>query len=87
MRCDKCGSDKFHVIDRRVRNGRIQRRRECKECGNRFNTVEIMMGEYNIFRSVLDQKYKLQEHAKVFSDIVQDIADSIPETYIVTKGK
>jgi transcriptional repressor NrdR len=41
MKCPSCGSTSTHVIDTvREPNGGIRRRRECKECGKRFSTVE-----------------------------------------------
>ncbi len=41
MKCPSCGSASTHVIDTvREPSGGIRRRRECKECGKRFSTVE-----------------------------------------------
>ncbi len=41
MTCPKCGGDKLHVYDvRHVDCESIWRRRECKDCGHRFSTME-----------------------------------------------
>lgn len=40
MNC-KCGSES-RVIDVRWKHGMRQRRRECKLCKHRFNTVEVL---------------------------------------------
>lgn len=44
MRCPFCGSEDTKVLDSRPReNGYIiRRRRECKDCGKRFTTLESM---------------------------------------------
>lgn len=41
MKCKKCGSPNTKVIyTRYLKSGYISRRRECKDCSNRFNTQE-----------------------------------------------
>ncbi|MCS7056235.1 MAG: transcriptional regulator NrdR [Thermoflexales bacterium] len=41
MKCPSCGSSDTHVIDTvREPSGGIRRRRSCKACGHRFNTIE-----------------------------------------------
>ena len=40
MRCPYCGHDDSKVIDSRNVNEAVRRRRECLECGSRFNTYE-----------------------------------------------
>ena len=41
MRCPYCDSDKTRVVDTtRDSHGGIRRRRECKECNERFSTYE-----------------------------------------------
>ena len=46
MNCPKCGCDDCIVVDVRPKDGNSKRRRECIGCGERFNTVEIHMEEY-----------------------------------------
>lgn len=46
MNCPNCNSNHLIVADSRNKEFGIQRRRECLDCGVRFNTVEINMDEY-----------------------------------------
>ena len=42
MKCPNCGSYQDHVVDTRPRGlDKIKRRRECYDCGFRWNTIEI----------------------------------------------
>ncbi|MFR2756604.1 MAG: hypothetical protein ACLTC0_13515 [Eisenbergiella massiliensis] len=45
--CPSCGSTNSEVIDIRYRPSlkRVVRRRRCKACGKRWNTVEIRIKE------------------------------------------
>ncbi|MFP3896304.1 MAG: transcriptional regulator NrdR [Anaerolineales bacterium] len=40
MKCPFCGSSDSRVVDTRDIRDRIRRRRECKDCGQRFTTYE-----------------------------------------------
>ena len=41
MRCPDCGSAATMVLEtRRLADGKLRRRRGCKDCGSRFSTVE-----------------------------------------------
>lgn len=40
MRCIYCEDGDTRVIDSRESEGRVRRRRECSECGERFTTYE-----------------------------------------------
>jgi hypothetical protein len=44
MICPTCGGA-TRVIDSRKAARQIRRRRECKECGKRFTTIEMHRGE------------------------------------------
>jgi transcriptional regulator NrdR family protein len=44
LRCRKCGGSRFRVIYTRARDGKIIRRRECRECGTRVTTWERAIG-------------------------------------------
>lgn len=46
MTCPKCGSAQVFCLDSRQKGQRIQRRKECRTCGARFNTVEILVDQY-----------------------------------------
>lgn len=42
MKCPKCNSAKSKVNDSRDHCDNIKRRRECLQCGFRFNTIETV---------------------------------------------
>ena len=45
IECPACGCRHFHVLyTRPTPSGRIQRRRECRNCGRRLTTVEHVVG-------------------------------------------
>ena len=79
MKCPKCGSDKLHVLDRRIKQGLIQRKRECLNCDHRFNTVEITQAKWDDVVAVWNIKHDLMRYAQIFSHIVQNIVDGIPD--------
>lgn len=46
MKCPKCKGYRDHVVDTRPRGSdEIKRRRECYECGYRWNTIETYKEE------------------------------------------
>lgn len=47
MKCPQCEHKQSRVIDVRTHSGaeRRWRRRECKGCGSRFNTIELHAGK------------------------------------------
>lgn len=40
MRCPYCQSDEIMVLDTHDTRGEVRRRRKCKDCGQRFSTIE-----------------------------------------------
>ncbi|HEY0221544.1 transcriptional regulator NrdR [Lactovum miscens] len=40
MKCPKCQSENFKVLDTRASDDSVRRRRECLSCGYRFTTYE-----------------------------------------------
>lgn len=40
MVCEKCKSENVYVVDTRQKKNCRRRRYKCKNCGNRFNTIE-----------------------------------------------
>jgi transcriptional repressor NrdR len=40
MRCPYCQSENIMVLDTHDTRGEVRRRRKCKECGQRFSTIE-----------------------------------------------
>ena len=53
MKCPKCGSAEYKVIDSRITEETVRRRRECLKCGNRWSTAEISIDEYRRLSAVL----------------------------------
>ena len=43
MRCVHCGNDDTKVLDTRHSDQGVRRRRECKQCGTRFSTMERLL--------------------------------------------
>ena len=42
MKCKDCGSSDVMVLaTRRTGDGLLRRRRQCKDCGARFSTIEV----------------------------------------------
>ena len=51
MNCPECTSDNCMVINSRMKGlYKRNRRYECMDCKNRFTTVEILVGEYQLMR-------------------------------------
>jgi transcriptional regulator NrdR family protein len=45
LRCRRCGHQQFRVLYTRPRHGgTVVRRRECRQCGERFTTWERPVG-------------------------------------------
>ena len=57
MTCPVCDSD-TKVIDTRCHDDSVYRRRMCKECGYRFNTIEIDQDYYDILKRCGDKNGK-----------------------------
>lgn len=41
MQCPTCRASRSRVMEKRNQSITITRRRECLECGHRFNTLEV----------------------------------------------
>ncbi len=66
MKCPMCQSKKFRIVDSRAKDFGIQRRRECRKCGHRFNTAEITNDEYFELRAIrLRDKLAHNSHSYV----------------------
>ncbi len=46
MRCPSCGSYQVRTVDSRPYDTQVRRRRECADCLERFNTIEIPLEEH-----------------------------------------
>lgn len=51
MRCPKCSSYQVRTVDSRPYDEQVRRRRECHDCGVRFNTIEIPLTEYKSLKA------------------------------------
>lgn len=52
MNCPKCKSEDLLTVDVRSKPVGRWRRKECQNCGHRFNTVEITTEEYRQLREL-----------------------------------
>lgn len=46
--CPACRYSECGVIDSRPSDGFIRRRRKCDSCGCRFNTVEVIVADFDL---------------------------------------
>jgi len=68
MRCPRCDSEKLSVADSRHREGRIYRRRECRDCGYRFSTIELPIAEWDRHQREKEAIARLKEILHVPDD-------------------
>lgn len=47
LRCPACDSMRLRVIESRAHKGTVRRRRQCKPCGFRFFTMEVLCDKNN----------------------------------------
>jgi len=66
MNCPICGSD-TRVINSRLSENIVRRRRQCKSCGYKFWTYEILEAEY------FEDKRKID----LLCETIRGVADSI----------
>lgn len=57
FRCPSCNGGRTLAINRRER----KRRRECRDCGHRFTTVELTEGEYTAMQSEIEALKAVRE--------------------------
>lgn len=41
MKCEKCGGDSTVYLHKNMENNSVYRRRKCKQCGEKFTTIEL----------------------------------------------
>lgn len=71
MYCPKCGSDSvvYDTVSNKTTIGHlIKRRRQCKNCKERFTTYEILSSEY---KALLEGRYKAQEISKTIAKVME----------------
>ena len=62
MNCEKCNSSTSVVDSRPQETSAIKRRRKCSACGYRFNTIEQLLTETTVVKTVV---VKEKEKVKV----------------------
>ena len=72
MTCPSCGCSDTRIVDSRKREDSVFRRRECIECGKRFNTIEI--------------DYDLYKHYEKLSRLSNGDDEFIWKIYLVKRG-
>lgn len=50
MHCPYCSHDNTHVLESRISEDSMRRRRECEECGNRFTTYEKAVFQFSVIK-------------------------------------
>jgi transcriptional repressor NrdR len=99
MKCPRCSSTDIKVIDSRVakEGNSIRRRRECLNCGHRFNTVEEILHEglmvlksdgrseefdrTKIFNGIRKATEKLPVDIEQINLLVNDVIDELMNEY------
>ncbi len=41
MKCKKCGGEGWIYLNRNMDSGSVYRRRRCKQCGEKWTTIEL----------------------------------------------
>lgn len=50
MHCPYCSHNDTHVLESRISEDALRRRRECEECGNRFTTYEKAVFQFSVIK-------------------------------------
>lgn len=67
--CLNCGSDETKIVDVRDFTDMVRRRRACKKCGYRWNTVEI---DESVFQRLVEQSKTNREENKGVNEGAQN---------------
>lgn len=97
MKCIRCKSEDTSVVDSRVIENQVKRRRECKKCGKRFTTIEVaVLSNITVIKSdeskrIFDREKlkkgisrafnKLEYSEDKIDDLVDDIENEIRDNY------
>ena len=41
MKCEKCGGEGWIYLNRNMENNSVYRRRRCRQCGEKWTTIEL----------------------------------------------
>lgn len=64
MNCPQCDSYQVRTVDSRPYVTQVRRRRECADCGFRFNTIEIPLDEYKRLKQAALKSLAIQSEEK-----------------------
>ena len=64
MRCRACRSYQVRTVDSRQYDDQVRRRRECTDCGVRFNTIEIPLEEYKRLKQLAHEVCTMRSYNK-----------------------
>ena len=70
MRCPYCGSPRSRVVDTRSVGAAIRRRRQCRECAQRFTTYE-RVAKMNLLVVKRDGRREEFDRQKLFDGILK----------------
>lgn len=79
--CPICGSKKIYVTDTRQNFDRLERKRECRECGYYYNTVEMLLEDYIKWEKPVYKAIKITDRIKKLDEL-----DAILARYYRYKG-
>lgn len=57
MDCPKCAGKQVFIIDSRAKTDHVWRRRECRDCGYRWNTVEVEQDLFERRKNDLQKRF------------------------------
>ena len=73
MNCIKCNSNTSVIDSRPQETSAIKRRRKCGACGHRFNTIEQVLTEITVVKTVVvKEKVKIRKPKSISSDPFDD---------------
>lgn len=64
MRCPECQSYQTVIIDSRQYDEQVRRRRECHDCGTRWNTIEVTLVEHKRLKQAAHEKCTTKSYRK-----------------------
>lgn len=74
MRCPDCGQ-KSDVYDSRPFENTIRRRRQCKSCGHKYTTLEVIMPQVELPKKVVAFKAPPRPKVKKPDIVIVDFDD------------
>lgn len=63
LACSKCGGRRIGVVDSRIHNGTVRRRRRCMDCGFRVTTYEVTAFERRLIDAWAERIHEVRDLA------------------------